>query len=118
MSKLTAKRMAQLVERAFGDECHKFPSSRGEPDKYTLIISAADGKMSCDCRGWTMKKPDRPRFCNHCLDHTRKHHLDLVACGDYVYKVGATGSLRRIDWADLSYFISQIPRVEKAPGTE
>lgn len=41
----------------------KFESSSS--DKMYTVIKHEDGHLSCDCRGWTFKRGDRPRECKH-----------------------------------------------------
>jgi hypothetical protein len=52
-----------LLELTGGVE-YIFPSSDGRTDYHTRLH--ADGKVTCDCRGWTVKKGDLPRWCKHC----------------------------------------------------
>ncbi len=40
--------------------------SKSNPDRKPYVTKVySDGTMSCDCRGWTMKKVDKPRGCTH-----------------------------------------------------
>lgn len=41
-----------------------FDSSKGVKDKYTVRVNA-NGLMSCNCMGWSVKK-DAHRHCPHC----------------------------------------------------
>jgi hypothetical protein len=41
-----------------------FPSSKGVKDKYQVRVRA-DGAMSCNCMGWSVKKEEH-RKCPHC----------------------------------------------------
>jgi hypothetical protein len=45
-------------------ERHEFASSSGPDVKYQTVVQV-DGKVLCDCRGWTIKKDGRPRQCKH-----------------------------------------------------
>ncbi len=45
------------------DRTWQFASSSG-PGMYTVWLRAADGRVSCDCRGWTTKRRD-VRSCKH-----------------------------------------------------
>ncbi len=44
-------------------EVAQFPSSSSS--KVYTVKRDENGDLSCDCRGWTMKKPDKPRSCPH-----------------------------------------------------
>jgi len=37
-------------------------------DKTYQTLQYTDGTTSCDCRGWTIKKPGKPRMCRHTRD--------------------------------------------------
>ena len=92
---LTDKKMARMVQRALGgDEVYKYPSSRGEKDKYTVIIAGDTGKVGCNCRGWTQHtgtlSPFRPRTCKHTDPRMAVQRIERVqfvhkAVGDDVY---------------------------------
>ena len=49
----------------------QFPSSSSS--KVYTVKEDETGELSCDCRGWTMKKPGQERSC--------KHTRELVAHG-------------------------------------
>lgn len=94
---LTEKQQARLVQRALGgDEVYKYDSSRGEKDKYDVIIAGDTGKVGCNCPGWTRHKGtlSRPRECGHVRHRMAVQRIDKVrfeprAVGDdaYWYKV-------------------------------
>jgi len=44
-------------------EIARFPSSSSS--KTYTVKENEDGNLSCDCRGWTMKKPGQERGCKH-----------------------------------------------------
>ncbi len=44
-------------------EIAKFPSSSS--DKVYTVKEDENGNLSCDCRGWTIKKPGKERSCKH-----------------------------------------------------
>lgn len=41
-----------------------FPSSSSSKT-YEVKMDIDSNELSCDCRGWTMKKPGKPRTCKH-----------------------------------------------------
>lgn len=41
-----------------------FPS-KSDPSKSYSVKQDQFGELSCDCRGWTIKKPGKPRTCTH-----------------------------------------------------
>ena len=41
----------------------QFPSSSSS--KVYTVKENENGELSCDCRGWTVKKPGQPRSCKH-----------------------------------------------------
>jgi ATP-dependent DNA ligase len=43
---------------------HSFNSSSSSAI-YTAMIDADSGAASCNCRGWTFKRPGKPRSCKH-----------------------------------------------------
>ena len=44
-------------------EVAQFPSSSS--NKVYTVKRDENGDLSCDCRGWTMKKPGKDRTCKH-----------------------------------------------------
>jgi ATP-dependent DNA ligase len=63
-----------------------YPSSSG-PGTYTVTL-ADDGLLSCNCRGFIIKKQDKPRYCRHTDDVVKKLKLTMVQRGDYQFSVG------------------------------
>ena len=45
-------------------EKREFESSSSSATYVARIM--IDGKFQCDCRGWTIKRIYRPRWCKHC----------------------------------------------------
>lgn len=45
-------------------EVQRFPSKSNPSKEYTVKVDE-NGDLSCDCRGWTMKKPGQERTCTH-----------------------------------------------------
>jgi hypothetical protein len=69
----------------------KFPSSTGTA-QYTVTL-ADDGKLLCDCKGWTMKRGTNPRHCKHTKAvAAAATGSDLVTAGDYVFLVARPGA--------------------------
>lgn len=58
--------------------------SKSTTATYTVTHSA-NGLLSCDCRGWKIKKPGKPRECGHVKDVISKHGLTREVRGDYVF---------------------------------
>lgn len=56
-----AKRVAN---RMLTQERREFPSESDPRTVYTTRVML-DGKVMCDCRGWTIKKRGQPRRCKH-----------------------------------------------------
>lgn len=46
------------------------PSSSSDT-QYVMVLHE-DGHLSCNCKGWTMKKPGKPRLCSGMKDHIAK----------------------------------------------
>ena len=47
----------------------QYPSSSSSAT-YTAQFDPATGESSCNCRGWTVKRGDKPRSCKHTIDLT------------------------------------------------
>lgn len=54
------------------------PSSSDPSREYTTILWA-DGRVSCNCRGWTFKRPGQDRSCQH-----TQRYAPSAAPGDVV----------------------------------
>lgn len=63
-------------------EARDFPSG-SDPSKVYHAVVYLNGMVLCDCMGWTIKKPGRPRSCKHtiALIGERPTHTD----GEFVY---------------------------------
>jgi len=48
-------------------EVARFPSKSDPNKEYTVNVDE-NGDLSCNCRGWTMKKPGQERTCSHVRD--------------------------------------------------
>lgn len=82
--KLTRAQRSQVRRAQFrlgALERKTFPSSSSDA-VYTAIVMT-DGKLMCDCRGWTIKKAYKPRRCKHtdALLNDRPSRDD----GEYMY---------------------------------
>jgi len=64
-----------------------FPSSSGTAS-YTAIL-ADDGKLLCNCKGWTMRRGTQPRHCKHTKDIAAKNGGAVVERGEFVYLAAA-----------------------------
>jgi len=61
-------------------EIARFPSSSSS--KVYTVKENEKGELSCDCRGWTMKKPGQERGCKHTREivaHGAPTHVDQGA---------------------------------------
>ena len=56
----TARRVATVLLTV---ERREFPSSTS--DRTYVAVVLVDGRVQCDCRGWTVKKAGHPRRCKH-----------------------------------------------------
>lgn len=45
-------------------ERREFPSS-SDPSRMYTAMAMADGRLTCNCRGWITKKLGKPRWCRH-----------------------------------------------------
>jgi ATP-dependent DNA ligase len=84
-----------------------FPSSSGTA-VYTAHL-ADDGKLLCDCRGWTMKKANAARHCKHTKQIVAEMKADTMEKGEFTYLVvGYTLTpKRRADWCGTSAVIAE-----------
>jgi len=64
-----------------------YPSSSGN-GTYTTKL-ADDGKLLCNCRGWTMRKGDKPRECTHTKRVAANLGGTLHARGEFMFLVAA-----------------------------
>ena len=56
----------------------KFPS-KSNPDRKPYVVKVySDGTLSCDCKGWIMKKVGKPRECAHTKKVMKMLNLDTV----------------------------------------
>lgn len=60
-----------------------FPSSSSSK-LYTTQLNKV-GILSCNCPGWTFKRPGKPRHCKHTQRVERNEGLDLEARGQYMW---------------------------------
>jgi hypothetical protein len=61
-NKQKARKVFSMMERR---DTFNFPSA-SSPGKFYQVIVKGDGTMSCNCRGWCIKKPwTDNRFCTH-----------------------------------------------------
>src|SRR4051812_42801324 len=62
-----------------------FASSSGS-GIYTTQVNTT-GILSCNCKGWTMRKKDQPRHCKHTDEVARTQGLKLEERGQYLFLV-------------------------------
>ena len=60
-----------------------FPSSSGT-GQYTATI-ADDGKLLCNCKGWTMKRGTKARHCKHTKQIAAESGRAVLDRGEFVY---------------------------------
>lgn len=65
----------------------KFDSSSS--DKVYTTVIANDGRLGCDCKGWTIYK-NRTRECKHTKEVVRRERLTVETRGEYLYVVRGT----------------------------
>lgn len=56
-------------------ESYEFPSSSSAKIYHALLND--NGLLSCDCRGWTMKREGKPRHCKHTKEVASRNGLTL-----------------------------------------
>jgi hypothetical protein len=91
---LTARQMARQVEKMLGDKVYEVQSSSSNR-KYEVLVSSADGRISCPCQGWCTKKPNKARFCSHCRQVVERQGMQLVIRGDYFVVIVEQGQRLR-----------------------
>jgi ATP-dependent DNA ligase len=87
-----------------------YPSSSDASKTYTVTL-ADNGHLGCNCRGWTIRKPGKPRECSHTKDVVAQHGFVLEARGDYFFVV----STNALTSAPIGNIIT--PDGGKAPAT-
>lgn len=55
----------------------------------------ANGRLGCQCRGWTTKKPSQIRNCKHTKRFITQHRLTVDERGDYQYVIASRDSSYR-----------------------
>jgi ATP dependent DNA ligase-like protein len=82
-------RMSSRNPAREGRASWEFPSSSGTAVYRTVL--GFDGKLLCNCKGWTMRRGDAPRHCKH----TKKiaEGKRLVTRGEFVYLADIVESL-------------------------
>jgi hypothetical protein len=60
-----------------------FKSSSGSGSYVTQINGT--GILSCNCRGWTFKKPGKARWCKHTTEVIHREGLKVIENGDYLF---------------------------------
>lgn len=74
-------------------QTYTFPSKSSPGVNYHTVV-ADDGKLLCNCRGWTNKRGDQPRQCVHTKDVAARMSRDGFTTetrGEHVVVVSATG---------------------------
>jgi len=54
----------RLTNKLLTNQHYEFSSS-SNPNKVYRTVVMVDGKVMCNCRGWTIKKLGQPRQCKH-----------------------------------------------------
>lgn len=73
------------------DNTWTYPSSSG-PKPHTTTL-AEDGLLSCTCKGYYIKRANKPKSCRHTEDVVKRLGLNIVQRGDLIYSVGADEAL-------------------------
>jgi len=75
-----------------------FASSSG-PGSYTTTL-ADDGKLLCNCKGWTMRRGAAPRHCKHTKQIAKDQAVDVR--GEFVYLRGPDAPTTAGAWREAS----------------
>lgn len=68
-----------------------FPFKSKSSDREYTAVLADDGKLLCNCNGWTIKKGDKPRHCTHTKEIAGK--AAIVTRGEFVFLVDANATI-------------------------
>ena len=71
----------RTANRMLTQESHEFESDTSNATYTTRVM--LDGKLMCDCRGWTIRKRDRPRECKHTREVAGDR--ETVSDGEFLY---------------------------------
>jgi len=77
----------RAANRMLTQERREFESSSSNAIYTTRVM--LDGKLTCDCRGWTIRKRDRPRECKHTREVVGERVT--VAIGEFLYVAAYRG---------------------------
>ena len=64
LDRKTRGQVTRTINRLQTVESREFPSSSNPHRSYRTVIYQ-DGKVLCNCQGWTMKRGNNPRQCRH-----------------------------------------------------
>jgi ATP-dependent DNA ligase len=75
----------------------------------------ANGRIDCECRGWTVKKPGKARECKHTKRFISKHGLRVEVRGDYWY-AATSQSGAPVPQVHPAPFATNKPKAEPTDG--
>lgn len=68
--------------------------SSSDPNKLYTTVVDANGRIGCDCRGWTVLKNGKARECKHTKDLVKKYGIATTVQGDYYYAKNMPGGFK------------------------
>jgi len=71
----------KAANRMLTQEHREFESDTSHAVYTTRVM--LDGKLMCDCRGWTIKKRDQPRQCKHTREVVGERQTVII--GEFLY---------------------------------
>lgn len=74
----------RVATRLMTQERREFESDSSPGVVYTAVI-LVDGKVQCNCRGWTIKKEGQPRQCKHTVALVAGRPLYTPGDGEFLY---------------------------------
>lgn len=75
------------------EQTFTFASKSDRSRSYTTRI-ASDGKLLCDCKGWTVRKPNQARHCTHTKEVAGSR--PVIAHGEFTYLADGAPTFRKV----------------------
>lgn len=70
----------------------KFEFASSSSDKTYTAVVGDDGRLGCNCTGWTIKRGDKPRECKHTKAVVTENKLTVERRGEYLYVTNGTAT--------------------------